>query len=324
MPVKQVFIPHLGRHVKLGRKPPVAHGFRVQFGNYLRRKDLPPPPGNVNYSTGSAAPAIAQMYLNDQLGDCVIAGGYHIIGMETGDANGQPFIASDQQITADYSAIGGYVPGNPATDNGANLTDAMNYWTQKGFADGSKLVGWCAVDPSNQMESMQAAYLLENLYIGGALPDSWLNNATPGAVWDVDTPDPNNGHCVAIVGYSSQGVLVSTWGMVVTMTWAAYASFCSPANNGESYVLLSPDQISAGTQKAPNGIDWNTLVADFQALGGGANPPPLPPAPPAPPGPPTPPAPPAPPAGVTLDQAIAWSTQGLADNWPSAQGKKKP
>ena len=51
---------------------------------------------------------LGNVFLNDQLGDCVIAGGYHTIGTITANA-GNPFVASTSQVTADYSAIGGYI-----------------------------------------------------------------------------------------------------------------------------------------------------------------------------------------------------------------------
>ena len=79
------------------------------------------------------------------LGDCVIAGGYHVEAVWTGNA-GQLFTATDAQIVADYGAIGGYVPGDPSTDNGCDEQTAFNYWTKTGFANGTTLAGWLAVD----------------------------------------------------------------------------------------------------------------------------------------------------------------------------------
>jgi hypothetical protein len=58
------------------------------------------------------------MYLNDALGDCVEAGQGHVVGVLTGNAAGTPFIFTDAQMQAIYSAEAGYVPGDPSTDNG--------------------------------------------------------------------------------------------------------------------------------------------------------------------------------------------------------------
>jgi hypothetical protein len=329
MPVKSVFIPHLNKHVKLGRKRPVAKCPRLHLKNYLV-KDVPPPPATVDYS-GPAMSALSLVYLNDQLGDCVIAGGYHVVGLTTGNANpGSPWIATDAQITADYSAIGGYVPGDPNTDQGCDEQTALNYWTQTGFADGTKLVGWMAVDATNMTECMQAMFLFENLYFGVELPDAWINPfpSSAGFTWDDGTPDPNNGHCYMGVGYNAAGVQIDTWGLIGTMTWKAIAHLCSQGV-GELYVMLTPDMLAKGQAKAPNGMAWADLLADFQAMGGNPpNPTPQPPPQPQPPPNPTPPNPPpppdpnppTPPAAVTLDQAIGWAAQGAAQgltaNWP--------
>ena len=302
MPLKQLFAPHLNRTVKMGRRRPVARGPRLFLKNYLRLAKLPPPPPSQDYSR-AARPVLSNVYLNDQLGDCVIAGGYHVVGVETGNAD-DLFTATDQQITADYSAIGGYVPGDANTDNGCDEATALNYWTERGFADGTKLLGWLAVDPTDRQEVAAALYLFENLFFGMELPDAWVNPMPSGSgfTWDVaGASDPANGHCVIGAGYNPDGVTIDTWGLLGTLTWNAIAQYCAAANNGELYVMLTPDQLEKGQSKAPNGVDWADLVKDFNSIGGHvAAPPPRPPAPrpPAPkptPPKPTPPKPPKPP-----------------------------
>jgi hypothetical protein len=267
VPLKQIFAPHLNRTVKMGRRRPVARGPRLFFRNYLRLPAAPPP--TADYSR-AASPVLGDIYLNDQLGDCVIAGGYHVVGVETGNA-GDLFGASDDQIIADYGAIGGYVPGDPSTDNGCDEATALNYWTEQGFADGTKLVGWLAVDPTNKQEMQSALYLFENLFFGMELPDAWINPAPAGSGfrWDVAGPsDPNNGHCVIGVGYGAGGVTIDTWGLLGTLTYGAIAQYCAAANNGELYVMLTPDQLAKGQSKAPNGVDWSELISDFKSMGG--------------------------------------------------------
>jgi hypothetical protein len=303
--VKEIYAPHIGRNVKLGRKRPKTR-LRLHLRDYLRLKDLPPAPTSVDYSI-KAASSIGNIYLNDQYGDCVIAGGYHIVGVETGNASdGSPFIATDAQIVADYSAIGGFDPSNPqATDQGCDEQTALTYWTTHGFADGTKLLGSTAVDASNPSEVMQALWLFENLLFGIELPDAWIQSmpSASGFVWDVaGDPDPNNGHCVIGVGYNDQGVQIATWGMIGTITWAAVEKYCTQATGGELYVVLTPDQLDAGQDKAPNGIAWSALQDDFTAMAG-LQPAPLPPTP-------------APsPSGVTLAQAQA--ALAALPGWPS-------
>lgn len=331
-PVKTILTPNHSKfkQVRFGRKRSTVVHPHLSFKNY-RTPKMPAPPSSCDY-TAKAKVALAQMYLNDTYGDCVIAGGYHLVGTETGNANNSPFIASDQQIIADYSAIGGFDPNNPqATDNGCDIQTALAYWTSKGFADGSKLAGYLAVDPSNQDEVQLAIYLFENLVYGVELPDAWVSPfpSSDGFTWGVaGAPDPYNGHCFVSAGYDTSGITIITWGMLGKLTYPANAEYCSSNAGGELWVALSYDQIAAGMTKAPNGFAWYDLISDFNAMGGNVptpspvpTPPPVPPlpppAPPPPPGPPAPPGP-APTGAITLPQAQQWASDWLAANWPSS------
>lgn len=270
MNIKKILAPSLGlgRTVKMGRSRPKARGPRLRLGRYLQ-VSLPTPPPSVDYSS-KGEPALSNIYLNDKLGDCVIAGGYHIVATETGNS-GPLFTATDQQIIADYSAIGGYVPGDESTDQGCDEPTALNYWVEHGFADGTRPLGWLAVDAANRTELQMGLYLFENLYFGVELPDPWVNPMPSGNGfrWDVaGDPDPNNGHCIIGVGYNDDGIQVDTWGLIGTVTWAALAKYFTPPVYGSAYVLLTPDQISTGQSKAPNGVSWDALIADFDAMGG--------------------------------------------------------
>jgi len=321
--MRTVFLPKLNKNIVFGRRHPPAGLQHLRLSNYLRAS-LPAPPVSVDYSS-KASQELANIDENDNLGDCVIAGGYHIVGIETGNA-GDEFIATNAQITADYSAIGGYVPGNPNTDNGCDLPTALGYWTAHGFANGTKLLGWLSVDPTNVTEVQQALYLFENLMLGLDLPDAWITPfpSANGFTWDVaGNPDPENGHCIIgagyaapgqkIVGYNAAGLIIDTWGMLGILTWAALAEYCSAKNGGELYVLLTPDQVTKGQTVAPNGVSWTALISDFDALGGNVPVPTPTPVvnPPTPVNPPAP-TPPTPTTGVTLAQATEWATTGLA------------
>ena len=120
-----------------------------------------------------------------------------------------------------------------------------------------------------------------------------------GFTWDAaGLPNPMNGHCFTGVGYTSKGVTIDTWGMLGTHTWAAIAKYAADKSGGEVWVLLTPDVIAAATQRAPNGFDWATLVADFNAMGGNV---PVP----APTPTPTPPAPTPAPAATTYSMVCS-------------------
>jgi hypothetical protein len=238
----------------------------MKLSNYAIPAELAAPPETCDYS-GQAPTVLSQVYINDTLGDCVIAGAYHVVGVETGGA-GDLFTATDDNLLHDYGAIGGYVPGKESTDNGCDEQTALNYWVNTGFANGTKLQGYVSVDATNVTEVQQAMFLFENLYFGLELPDTWINPfpSTAGFVWDVGTPDANNGHCVMAVGYNATGVQIDTWGLIGTITWAAVAQLAVETAGGQLYSMLTPDQIGKAQTKAPNGIGWTDLINDFDTL----------------------------------------------------------
>ncbi len=307
-PLKKLFIPHLNKTFVFGCKMPKVLGPHFRLERYLGSV-LPAPPTSCDY-TKAALVVIAQMYLNNTLGDCVIAEDYHFVGVETGNV-GDLFSATDAQVELDYEKIGGYVPGNESTDNGCDPVTDLNYRVANGFADGTRLLGWLTANAQNQTIVMQAIELFENVKICICLPDAWINPvpSASGFVWDVaGDPDPENGHCIGAYGYTAQGVIISTWGMLGIITWAALAKYAVLSQGGSVFVRLTPDQLAKGATKAPNGFLWSTLVSDFDTMGGTV-PVPAPPTPTPTPPTPVPPAPPSP--IVSLAQAIAWADKGL-------------
>src|ERR1700691_3488684 len=148
MPIKTIRHADTGKTYRLGRKRPVARCPRFALKNYLTR-GLPTPPASIEY-TRPAAAALSEMYENDKLGDCVIAGMAHVVGALTGGAGPKPYLYSDKQIIGLYSAIGGYVPGDPATDQGCDEQTALNYWENNGAlppkttspTGAHKIAGW--------------------------------------------------------------------------------------------------------------------------------------------------------------------------------------
>jgi hypothetical protein len=272
VPIKTVQHPVSGDTFRLGRKRPVARCPRFALRNYLTRS-MPAPPVTCDYSK-AAQPALSKIYENDNLGDCVIAGMAHVVGVLTGNAGGNATIYSNDQIIKLYSAIGGYVPGDPATDQGCDEQTALNYWENNGAPASTgthKIAGWMTVDATNPEEFRTALWLFENLYFGLELPDAWINPmpSAAGFVWDAAGPAvPENGHCVAGVGYTAQGITIDTWGMTGLMTNAAIAKYATQAAGGELYTVVSMDAISRADARAPAGFDWSQLIADFDSMGG--------------------------------------------------------
>ena len=265
-----------GNPRKMGRKKsdPAKLGKVLPLKKYITDK-LPAPPAGTN-NAAAATEALSQMYENDQLGDCVIAGCGHVEGVITANA-GDPVVYTDNQIIAAYEVCG-YDPKSGTTrqqSDRSGLRDRgrpARTWQQSGFPAGSRqIVGYLSIDATNQTEVMQATWLFQNVIIGLDLPDAWINpfpNAS-GFVWDLaGQPDPDNGHCPPIIDYNADGAIVSTWGLTGTMTWEAVNYYCAAAQDGEAYVVLTQDILNQASQLSPLGLDWEQLEADFAALGG--------------------------------------------------------
>jgi len=265
-----------GTTYKMGRNPVVAMGPHFRLRNYLKL-GIPAPPASVNYASPAQA-ELGNIYLNDSLGDCVIACLGHLGGVFLGNAGGKLYLTSDQIISL-YSAIGGYIPGDPNSDQGADVQTAMNYWMRHGLLPGQKyphkIKAWMSVDPTNVQEMQTAIWLFENLVFGLNLPDAWVNPfpSANGFVWDVaGAPDQNNGHCICGVGfgssgYSHKGIEIATWGMLGNLTYDAIAKYLPHSAGGELYCVLSQEILDKAKLTAPAGISWDQLQADFASMG---------------------------------------------------------
>jgi hypothetical protein len=269
--VKRIYDPAGSRTICFGRNRPEP-GFRpkLHFGKYLNLSTLPTPPGAWTYAT-KAYSALAEIYANDTLGCCVTAEILHSIGVFTGNADGgSPLKFTQAQAVAIYSAIGGYVPGDPSTDNGCDIDTALEYMQTTGFPTGqNKFAGRLAVDPTNQEKYTAALWLFENLDFGIELPEAWITPfpSAPGFHWDVaGAPNPDNGHSFLAVAYDKRNVYPDTWGMLGSMSDAAVAMYASPAASGELYTVLSDEIMIRATQKAPTGFDFEQLEADLAAF----------------------------------------------------------
>ena len=276
--MREIFAPHLGTTIRVGGRKCVPRKHRMHLRHYMIKGALPTPPASCDFSA-PALPVLRDIMGNDVLGDCVIAAGYHYVGVVTGNA-GNLFHATLAQILADYAAIGGYVAGDDSTDQGADPAVACDKWITDGFANGTRAIARLALDPSNKSEIMQAISLFEGAILGGPIASSWISPfpTADGFVWDRGSYNPNDGHEIETHGYDAAGLKIATWGLLGTITWAALAEFASSSRGGDIYLILTPDLIATGQAKAPTGLDWSQLIADFNALGGQA-PTPTPPAP---------------------------------------------
>lgn len=269
MPLKIIEHPITGQQFRLGRKPNAAIASsrrRLHLKDYVLEHSYPVA---CDYAV-KALPALNRIYMNDSLGDCVIAGSLHLLGTFVGNSTGTALVVPNSTVLQLYEAIGGYRPGDASTDNGCDENAALDYWEHTGIA-GHKIDAHINIDASDIDEVRTAIWLFEGVMSGTNLPDAWCSNmpASSGFTFDVaGKPNPDNGHCMVHVGYNSSNktIGVSTWGMLGNVTDAAVTSYMSAADQGEMHAILSQDILDRASRRAPNGIDWDKLKADFASI----------------------------------------------------------
>jgi len=254
--------------IKLGRKPARTDKRTLKLGKYLT--GLWAPPENSGYA--GKVPAFP-MFGNDELGDCVIAAAGHLIQDWTANAESL-CTPSENQILAAYEDVSGYVAGDPSTDNGCVMLDALKYWRNTGIG-GHKIDAFVSVDITNQAEVKQAIWLFGGCFVGLNLPIT-AQQTFPGIngcpVWDVpqDTtgdgaPGSWGGHCVPLVAYgvdqqNHAGTQLVTWATIYDATWRFLKLYGS-----EAWAILSKDFIAANGV-APSGFHYQQLFTDLSQI----------------------------------------------------------
>jgi hypothetical protein len=240
----------------LGRKAIKTDTRTLRLSKYLTPA-LPAPPVAIDWTNGITRWG---MMLNDQLGDCTIAGLAHAVQVWTTNT-GAEVTLSDDTVKNYYAKWDGYVDGDADTDNGGNELDVLTDWRKDSF-DGHALLGFADPTPANLEEIRQSITLFGGVYIGLALPLT----AQTQEVWDVVQDGGGNaqagswgGHCVYVPKYDENGFTCITWGELKTMTLDFWKFYCD-----EAHTLLGQDWLTA--KGSPEGFDREQLEADLKAI----------------------------------------------------------
>lgn len=244
--------------MKLGKRAKRFDRRNLMLHEYLPAK-LPARPFQKNWVLG--IPEIP-MYKNDVLGCCVIARMAHQLDLWSYLTTGKTIGFTDADIIGMYSAIGGYVPGDPSTDNGCVILDALKYWQKNGFAGRKELAieAYLQIDPTSPTEFEDATWLFGSSVIGVQLPiavqslNSWP--APPNLTGDW-TPGSWGGHDVDIGSYSSGKALVETWGGTLPMDDLFMKAYVD-----EMWCVLFPGWVGAHGV-TPSGLNLAKLRADL-------------------------------------------------------------
>src|ERR1035437_8823012 len=256
-------------NVKLGKKPAKIDPRTLKLTKYLT-KELPAAPSAVDYTSGITNWGLM---LNDQLGDCTIAGCGHGEQVWSRAARNIELTPPDSVILTAYEKWCGYVNGVPSTDQGGIEIDVLNSW-RKSNLNSFPLQMYADPQKHNLAEIKQAILLFGGVYIGVQLPLSiqgfnvWDVSSGPNAI-----PGSWGGHAVWVPKYvtNTDGTITFTcisWGGLIEITQAfwQYNSAVSGPYIDEVHALISKEFVNRKSGLNPVGLNLAGMETDMLAV----------------------------------------------------------
>lgn len=255
-----------------GKKPARLGAMRHKFSAFFDPAGLPTPPmvfGRTSYFPEDGW----GLLLNDQLSDCVIAGGMHETMLLAALSGNRAPKFTDAQAVAEYSEIAGYNPnaqpdanGDNPTDDGTDMVDAANYRQRTGLIDAAgnrhKIDGFVGLKDVKQV--VLATYLFGVCGIGVNLTRQSEDQFDAEEPWAMTSkPGNEGGHYVCCCGRNHDGnLLIVTWGRLqaVEPAWIA-------ERMDEAVAYLSFEALRKNTLLSQRGMDMAGLKAAFGKFG---------------------------------------------------------
>ena len=264
-----------------GKNPKKEDKRTLMFAKFLVAENLPAILTASDVDSQFSNMVDNHMFLNDTLGDCVIAGRGHDTFRLEDFQQGIIVPITDNDIRTEYFKETG------GEDSGLDMLASLNAWRQ-GWQAGGKtysIYAFAEINVSNHNELKYAIMLFYGAYTGFNVPTSAMDQFNAGKIWDVVANDGGieGGHCVYIVAYNETGPICITWGQRQQMTWAFWDKYFD-----EAYIVI--DNIDSWVNPATDPLNITLLAQELSEVT--ATPIPVPPTPiPPTPTPPTPPTP---------------------------------
>jgi hypothetical protein len=160
---------------KMGKRP-AAHDPRIpSMPSRVNLSALPPPPASINWYAAQASSGVPLLG-NGTYGDCVPCSVAHFIGAISRYANpSAPLIPTEAETLAIYSAVTGFDPNDPSTDQGTTFLGQggmVDHWARHGVTIGGQLNKPHAVvtiDHLNPVRIQQAISLFGFVFCGAQM-----------------------------------------------------------------------------------------------------------------------------------------------------------
>jgi hypothetical protein len=255
---------------KLGRRA-VAHDARMpKLANAIRWDNLPEPAQSSLTWLALEPKGGIPMLGNDQFGCCVEASMCHYIQMANlyvrcmGDGTPELPTPTEDECLAIYSAITGFDPTNPATDQGTVFLGqggALEYWVNHGITVGGKLnkaTHGATVNVKDQREIKKAIELFGFVFTGATLTE---DNVQSGFMWRPDNSPIAGGHEFLTCGYGPGFYQVLTW----DGNWRYVPEW--EMSHVDEMVIVSDPALFDKHGIDPAGVSLATLNNDLSMLG---------------------------------------------------------
>lgn len=246
--------------MKLGKKP-ASNAVKFAFSAYADTKALPKPPKTFGHEDLIDS-KMWSMLGNDQYGDCVWAGAAHETMMWNKEAS-KSISFTDKSVLSDYTAVTGFDPLKPDTDQGTDMAEAASYRRKTGVVDASgnrhKIAAYLAIKPGNLTELYQAMWLFGAVGVGIQFPSTAMDQFNKGKPWSVVSKSSiEGGHYIPLVAKRTRLECV-TWGQLQGMTTGFFTKYCD-----EAIAYLTDEDLING--KSPELFDYAALQKDLNAL----------------------------------------------------------
>ena len=200
---------------------------------------------------------------NDTLGDCVCAEAGHGT-IYFNQESGKLVKISTKNVVDMYSAVTGYNPSDPNSDQGTDMQAAASWRRKTGLSDESgvkhKILAYLALSVANKPQIKQAVYYFGGFGLGIQFPDSAMTQFNAGKNWTVvKGAKIEGGHDVWVCGYDSSYVYLVTWGKLIKASWAFVTLYMD-----EGLVYLSAEMLN--NNKSLEGFNATQLQADLKGL----------------------------------------------------------
>lgn len=207
---------------KIGVKARPTHVKTCKLSNYIDLSKFPNPPPAVDW--GQKAPNSTQMFKNDEIGDCAVAGYLHhkeiilqTAGLGISFADPTALEIYEWATAAENNGVA-YTPNDPNTDTGLVLVEFLEGLRQRGL-----ILAHAEIDITNDREVQIARWLYGGVYRGVSLPEFAQNLED---TWEIPTNPKGSavagswgGHCINDKARLANGsMLVTSWGKTITVT----------------------------------------------------------------------------------------------------------